>query len=278
MGVHDPLSDATFQPYNYANNNPISFNDPTGMISYPTNSNYIASIGVVKNDKGEFEIVSAKNDGDYGIYLADSKGNYDIKKSQRVGTLNNPFDFLFTNDSNGKFEKEVATRNNGTNLTLTTSTTLSALIYKYNYNTDNDISNFYLDLLSLAYSSRNGGSLDLKTSLGLDLYAPVKAGKNITSLRAASNILFGYNMRKIYEKYKNNASFKEKFTNADDFYEYAMQAVGGYNQFQNNRSGFFNGNGYNKGFPFYGEHTYSGTNIYRGYFHQFTNQKLQKDN
>lgn len=31
-GVHDPLSDATFQPYNYANNNPISFNDPTGMI------------------------------------------------------------------------------------------------------------------------------------------------------------------------------------------------------------------------------------------------------
>ncbi|MFN1219099.1 hypothetical protein ACKW6Q_19215 [Chryseobacterium kwangjuense] len=100
---------------------------------------------------------------------------------------------------------------------------------------------------------------------------------SITSLRAASNILFGYNMRKIYDKYRNNASFKEKFTNADDFYRYAMQVVGGYNQFQNNRSGFFNGNGYNKGFPFYGKHTYSGTNIYRGYFHQFTNQKLKKD-
>jgi len=81
-------------------------------------------------------------------------------------------------------------------------------------------------------------------------------------------------MWKIYDKYKNNAGFKEKFVNADDFYRYAMQAVGGYNQFQTNRGGFFNGNGYNKGFPFYGEHTYSGTNIYRGYFHQFTNQKL----
>lgn len=105
----------------------------------------------------------------------------------------------------------------------------------------------------------------------MDLYSPVKAGKNITSLRAASNILFGYNLRKIYDKYKNNSDFKEKFIDAEGFYRYTMQVIGRYNQYQNN------GNGYNRGFPFYGEHTYSGTNIYRGYFHQFINQKLKKD-
>ncbi|WP_394368464.1 RHS repeat-associated core domain-containing protein [Chryseobacterium culicis] len=193
-GVVDPLSDATFQPYNYANNNPIFYNDPSGMIGEAH-----ASIGVTKNKKGEYEIVCAKNDGDFGIYIADANGKYDIKKSQRVGTLNNSFDFLFTNDSTGKFDG-VAKNNDKSNITLNTSTTLGTLIYKYNYNTNNDINNFYLDLMNLAYISRNGGTLDLKVSLGLDLYSPVKAGKNITSLRAASNILFGYNLRKIYDK------------------------------------------------------------------------------
>lgn len=79
-GVVDPLSDATFQPYNYANNNPVFYNDPTGMVGEA-----FASVGVTKNKKGEYEIVSAKNDGDFGIYIADSNGNYNIKKSQRIG-------------------------------------------------------------------------------------------------------------------------------------------------------------------------------------------------
>lgn len=61
-GVVDPLSDATFQPYNYANNNPVSFIDPTGMIGES-----FASIGVIKNKKGDYEIISAKNDH-YAFY------------------------------------------------------------------------------------------------------------------------------------------------------------------------------------------------------------------
>jgi len=39
-----------------------------------------------------------------------------------------------------------------------------------------------------------------------------------------------------------------------------MPWVGAYNQHKNN------GNGYNSGYPFYGKHTYSGTNIFNGYF------------
>jgi hypothetical protein len=42
-GVHDPLSDTTLQPYNYANNNPVSFIDPTSMIGES-----FASVGVIK--------------------------------------------------------------------------------------------------------------------------------------------------------------------------------------------------------------------------------------
>lgn len=159
-GVHDPLSDATFQPYSYANNNPITFNDPTGMIAQQPEIH--ASIGVTRNKKGGYEIVSAKNDGDFGIYLADVNGNYDIKKSQRVGTLNNSFDFLFANDSTGEFSG-VAKNNDKSNITLSASTTLGTLIYKFNYNTNNDINNFYLDLMNLAYTIKKWRNSRLKS-------------------------------------------------------------------------------------------------------------------
>jgi hypothetical protein len=43
------------------------------------------------------------------------------------------------------------------------------------------------------------------------------------------------------------------------FYAFAMPVVGGYNQ-------GLKGDGYNAGWPFFGEHTYSGTGIYKGYF------------
>lgn len=46
----------------------------------------------------------------------------------------------------------------------------------------------------------------------------------------------------------------------EGFYRATMPIVGGYNQFHNN------GNGYNSGYPYYGEHTYSGTGIFEGYF------------
>ena len=42
-----------------------------------------------------------------------------------------------------------------------------------------------------------------------------------------------------------------------------MKKAGKYNQEQNH------GNGYNPGFPYYGEHTYSGSFIYYGYYGRF---------
>ncbi|WP_199414973.1 hypothetical protein [Chitinophaga silvisoli] len=44
------------------------------------------------------------------------------------------------------------------------------------------------------------------------------------------------------------------------YYRKVMEKVGSYNQSQNG------GNGYNAGAPYYGEHTYSGSYIYYGYF------------
>jgi hypothetical protein len=50
------------------------------------------------------------------------------------------------------------------------------------------------------------------------------------------------------------------------YYKQLMPFVGKYNQKQNN------GMGYNSEFPYYGEHTYSGSYIYYGYFGSFNNK------
>jgi hypothetical protein len=60
-------------------------------------------------------------------------------------------------------------------------------------------------------------------------------------------------------------STRPTFTSLGDkwYYGKLMQVVGKYNQDQNG------GNGYNPGFPYYGEHTYSGSFIYYGFFGEF---------
>ncbi|MBW7674277.1 hypothetical protein [Chryseobacterium chendengshani] len=75
---------------------------------------------------------------------------YNVNKSQRVGTLNNSFDFLFTNDETGTFGG-VAKTNDKKNITLNTSLDLFALLKKYSYNTNNGNESFMDDLVGLAY-------------------------------------------------------------------------------------------------------------------------------
>jgi hypothetical protein len=58
----------------------------------------------------------------------------------------------------------------------------------------------------------------------------------------------------------NNVTVSQALTPAAAFYVATMPIVGSYNQKQHD------GNGYNAGWPFFGEHTYSGTGIYYGFF------------
>jgi hypothetical protein len=89
-------------------------------------------------------------------------------------------------------------------------------------------------------------------------YTPViLVNGNLTTIRSFSNIIFGQNMRTVHSN-----SCNQLFSNHSLFYEDTMPWVGQYNQKSHG------GNGYNSGSPFFGEHTYSGTNIFNGYFRE----------
>lgn len=113
-------------------------------------------------------------------------------------------------------------------------------------------------LALLAVLSRNGGVYDIKGNYPLSsggFYTAVSYNGKITTARTLGNVLFGQDMRII-----NSVTLTQLAVPAKAFYIYAMPVVGAYNQHQNG------GNGYNAGYPFFGELTYSGTGIYSGFF------------
>uniref|UniRef100_UPI0004930060 RHS repeat-associated core domain-containing protein n=1 Tax=Chryseobacterium hispalense TaxID=1453492 RepID=UPI0004930060 len=282
-GVVDPLSELQPRqnPYGYTLNNPIYFNDPTGMIGERSN-NYIASTDVVRTKDGSYKVVGAYDDGDTNIYVVNNEK--DRKRTGEViGQTMTPIDFMSANNKDGSlyFDKnETGVTFNLNNLTVSgtakdkkgRSAELEDLdaagllqwIKQYYMNTINgDMPGTpYGWLEVLRELSANGSILDVKVSMGLHPYTAIGNGKNsrgkpiITTLRAMGNMGFGANMRLA----------KPPISGMNLFYKPVMWKVGKYNQSQNG------GNGYNAGYPYYGEHSYSGSYIYFGYFRKFYNK------
>ena len=237
-------------PYRFCFNNPVNVTDPTGLLE---------STDVTLNDDGSYTVVGAHNDGDNNVYVVDENG---CRTGEVVAKTENPWDFLSTT-SDGGFGEAVT----GVTFDLNNLPSGDDLIDDYtgDFADKWDFGSPGIALARLAWKSKNGGEYDIKADESVSPqgsytvfgyngnYSGANDVPTITTARALGNIIFGVNMRTIYQNHS------EKFPGgAMSFYRFVMPKVGAYNQRNQAHS-------FNEGFPFYGEHTYSGTYIYGGY-------------
>lgn len=284
----DPKPQILISDYACFGDNPISFSD---ILGDSKNSTHL-------DPKGK--IIAVYNDGDKSIYkhqTAKTKKEVDAWREKfnntsgngiKIGETLREDDFFVTNDKKGgyDFNKVPNITINTDNLTVTGTVTPREGKEDKIYNADaqrllnwgnelfmDEVSSqglvdFYSQLSLLkkmssnyksATASTGAGCLDFKESLGLPKWTPIKAGvlsdgkPIITTLRAVGNMTFGSNIELT----------RDPLLSRDFYYKKVMQKVGAYNQSQNK------GNGYNSGYPFYGEHTYSGNYIFYGYYGRF---------
>lgn len=277
---NDPVFHAHLSPYNSMDNNPIVGTDIAGS---NTESTHLDADG---------NVIAVFDDGDLGIYqhndisssqhrdgqLATLEQSRDLLGTsgggEQVGVTHYWYTFMNTDEINNGFTGPSV----GARIDNEFPNALNDLVGIPNLNeqeTGREIintvhneemvwSNYWQPtaqgkLAQLALRSANSAPLDIKTVLdGNNGYrgylfrrGPTRATDEYVTGKALGNILFGMNMRAINPSYQVPAVF----------WETAMPVVGGYNQMQNNTT-FGTDN------AFFGEHTYSGSYIFLGFFQQ----------
>src|SRR5690606_1966147 len=144
----------------------------------------------------------------------------------------NSFDFMIPDDQTGGYKE------NSVNLTFSINNLPNgnAIFEKYTKEweaiaTSAIIPTAAVSMPILAYMSRNKGHFDIKTkypeSTGGKFSPVLMSGNTITTVRSLGNLIFGANMRTVYEK-----SYDTFLDTPMSFYKLNMPFVGKYNQIQ----------------------------------------------